>query len=224
MAARSNPLWLLLLLLLALSGCQSAEPALPTRPRTPVPSTTPRPTLTPTATLTPSPLPTLSVLDLVPELLLLNTPLASDALGRQPSAPFPFGTNAVLPNWNVQVLELQRGEAAWQMIRAADTTNEPPLPGMEYLMVKVYVECTYQDEAEHAIDSSKFAVLGERLVPYPAAPVTLHEPLDTDLFAMWVSFGWLPFLISEGEGNLRLLVRADGIAKSDETRYLALEP
>lgn len=223
--------WLLFLLsLLILTSCQSVEPALPDRPRTPVPSLTPHPTLTPTPSHTPTPSPTptpqptLSVLDLVPELLLLQTPVASDTLGREPSTPFPFGANAVLPNWNVQVLEVQRGDAAWQMIQSSDFSAEPPPPGMEYLMVKVYVECTYEDEAEHAINGSKFAVLGDLSIPYPAAPVTLHEPLDTELFATWISFGWVPFLIGEEASDLRLVVWGDGISKSDETRYLALEP
>jgi hypothetical protein len=86
---------------------------------------TPTPVPTPTPTASPSP---------------ASTPV----LGLSRTRPASLGARVLLSGGNrevaVSVLEVLRGEAAWDQIRSASSLNDPPPTGSEYLLVRVRIE------------------------------------------------------------------------------------
>jgi hypothetical protein len=140
------------------------------------------------------------------------------------SKPFPRTEVVSAPNWDVQVVEVIRGEGAWQAIQAANQFNEPAPEGMEYLLVKLHVKSTYADSDEHPISGSDFKATGDRLIEYSNASVVEPDPmLDAQLFAGGETEGWSAYLIGQGEGNLILIV--DELMSFDENRlrFIALD-
>ena len=67
------------------------------------------------------------------------------------SNPFPATELVSAPNWDIQVLEVKRGEEAWKEIQAANDFNVEAAKGMEYLLVKLHVKSTYADSEEHKL-------------------------------------------------------------------------
>jgi hypothetical protein len=117
-----------------------------------------------------------------------------------------------------------RGDAAWQAIQAANQFNEPAPEGMEYLLVKLHVKNTYTDNEEHSIGGGDFKVTGDRLIEYFGASVVEPDPqLDARVFSGGEAEGWAAYLISQGEGNLILIVD-ELLNFSDEgLRFIALD-
>ena len=145
-------------------------------------------------------------------------------IGMNRSNPFPRSEVVSAPNWDAQVLEVVRGDEAWQAIQAANQFNEPAPEGMEYLLVKLHVKSTYADSDEHLISGSDFKVTGDRLIEYFTASVVEPDPqLDAQLFTGGETEGWSPYLIGQGEGNLILIV--DELMSFDENRlrFIALD-
>ncbi len=150
-----------------------------------------------------------------------NTP---QAIGTSRSNPYPRSEVVVAPNWDVQVLETVRGDQAWQALQAANEFNEPAPEGMEYLIVKLHVKCTYDDNEEHSISGGDFSVTGDRFIEYSgAAAVEPDPPLDARLFKDGETEGWSAYLIGQGEGNLILIVDELLSFDDDRRRFIALD-
>ncbi|HOZ37397.1 MAG TPA: hypothetical protein PLH64_01485 [Anaerolineaceae bacterium] len=148
-------------------------------------------------------------------------------MGFSRSNPFP-GTEVVsVPNWDVQVLETKRGADAWTDIQAANSYNEPAPEGMEYLMVKIHVKCTYNDSDEHSISGYDFYVTGDKAILYTTGMASVVKPepeLDATLFSGGETEGWSVYLVGQGEGNLILVFDESWSFDEDAKRYIALDP
>lgn len=132
-----------------------------------------------------------------------------------------------VPNWDVQVLEMKRGEDAWTDIRAANSFNDPAPEGMEYLLVKIHVKCTYNDSDEHSISGYDFDVTGDRAILYTTGMASVVEPkpeLDAKLYSGGETEGWVAYLVGEDEGNLILIFDESWSFDENSKRYLTLEP
>lgn len=168
------------------------------------------PTKVPEATKTPAPPPT-------------PTPAP---IGLSRSNPFPRTDLVSAPNWDVQVVEVKRGESAWQDIQAANMFNEVAPEGMEYLLVKIHAKSTYADSDEHSISGCDFDVTGDKLINYTCSMASVVEPdpqLDAKLFSGGETEGWAAYLVAQGEGNLMLVVDESFNFDSDARRYIALD-
>lgn len=148
-------------------------------------------------------------------------------MGYSRSNPFP-GTEVVsVPNWDVQVLETKRGVDAWNDIQAANPYNEPVPEGMEYLMVKIHVKCTYDDSDEHSISGYDFDVTGDKAILYKTSMASVVKPepaLDATLFSGGETEGWSAYLVTQGEGNLLLVFDETWSFDENSKRYIALDP
>jgi hypothetical protein len=130
-----------------------------------------------------------------------------------------------MPGWEIQVLELVRGEAAWQRIQAANQFNDPPREGYEYLLLRIHARCTAEDEEAHSINPSSFRVAGSRRIKYRVPVVVKPEPaLDADLYAGGETEGWIAMHVGEQEDDLILIFRDRVVLEEAYTRYIALEP
>jgi hypothetical protein len=151
-------------------------------------------------------------------------PSAPQEPGFSRGNPIPRSEVVPAPNWDVQVLEILRGDEAWQVIQAANEFNEPAPEGMEYLLAKLRVKCTYADDEEHSISGYDFKVTGDHLVKYSTASVVKPEPpLEARLFTDGEAEGWSAYLIGQEEGNLILIVDELMNWDDDRFRYVALD-
>jgi hypothetical protein len=150
--------------------------------------------------------------------------VASGDVGLSRSNPAPRSQIVPAPNWDVQVVDVVRGDPAWQALAATNQFNDPAPEGMEYLLVRLRVKSTYADNEEHNIGSGDFDVTGDRLALYSSALAVAPDPeLNADLRTGGETEGWVPYLVGQGEGNLMLVVNE--LANFDETRfrYIALD-
>ncbi|MEW6713296.1 MAG: hypothetical protein AB1403_25975, partial [Candidatus Riflebacteria bacterium] len=114
-------------------------------------------------------------------------------IGLSRNNPFPRTDLVSAPNWDVQVVEVKRGESAWQDIQAANMFNEVAPEGMEYLLVKIHAKSTYADSDEHSISGCDFDVTGDKLINYTCSMASVVEPdpqLDASLFSGGETEGW----------------------------------
>lgn len=148
----------------------------------------------------------------------------SEPLGLSRSNPCARSEVLAAPNWDVQVLEVVRGEQASVAVEAANMFNDPAPEGMEYLLVRVRAKCTYSDSEEHDISSSNFDLAGDQLQLYDARLLVVLEPhLDASLYAGEETEGWVVFLVAKGEGSLILILDDAGSSEDDRLRFIALD-
>lgn len=155
-----------------------------------------------------------------------DTPLPepSSPVGMARENPYSRTELIQAPNWDIQVLEVVRGEEALQMVMEANQFNDPPLPGMDYVLILVHATSTYEDNESHEISEFDFALTGDRHIRYnPAFVFDLEPVLDAELLAGGETEGWLAFPAGIDEGNI-ILIFDEWISFDDENeRYIALE-
>ena len=176
-------------------------------PRTTAPTATLSPTATPVPSSTPTPLPT-------------ATPTPQPGLSV--SVPLPPSSVFNSAGWEVRVLEVQRGDAAAQAIKAANQFNAPAPEGREYVLVRVRVKSVHTDQASHEIRAGDFRLVGGQRVEYFSASVVVPEPrLNVQIFAGGEVEGWLVFETVKAED--RLILIWDPLSDTDTQRvYVAL--
>ena len=211
------PILLITLVILVSLACGSSSTVSPTSPAAvqvnpestsgnqpqlttpPEPTNTPKPTSVPP---TPTPLP----------------------IGLNRSNPYAITELVSAPNWDVQVLETVRGDAAWQAIQSANQFNDPAPEGMEYLLAKIHAKCTYADSEEHSISGYDLNVTGDRLIQYSPASVVDPDPsLDAQLYKDGETEGWVSFAVGQGERNLMLIIDELANFNDDRIRFIALD-
>ncbi|MEM7112795.1 MAG: hypothetical protein AAF614_10215 [Chloroflexota bacterium] len=138
--------------------------------------------------------------------------------------PLPADTELITQNsWEIVVLETQRGEAAWEMIRLANGNNEPAADGREYLLVKYWIKNNSTDPDKASLG---LHLTGNGLVIHYSFDAGVVEPdpqLETYLAGETESIGWVAYQVYENEGNLMLLV--DDLFTYDAgPLYVALDP
>jgi hypothetical protein len=145
-------------------------------------------------------------------------------VGMSRANPYSLGELVQAPNWDIQILEVVRGDEAWQMVLEANEYNEPPVVGMEYVLVKIFARNTYEDGTEHEITYSDFNLTGDHYKRYSTAYVVDPEPaLEAVLFPGGETEGWITFPVDIGEGNLVLIFDEWANFDDDRFRYLAVE-
>ena len=144
--------------------------------------------------------------------------------GLSRSHPYPGSGVVAVPNWDIQVMEVKRGEEAWKDIQAASEFNEAAPEGMEYLLVKLHVKSTYADADEHSLSSCDFEVTGERLIDYMCGMAVEPEPmLDVTLSKGEEGEGWAAYLIGKNEKSLILVFNEAFTTEENAVRYIALD-
>jgi hypothetical protein len=114
----------------------------------------------------------------------------------------------------ITVVEVVRGEKAWQLVKGASASNKPPGAGFDYLLARVRFEFSSRTSPEHysyTLDPAQFvatsadnkmygpAVLAEG--PKPALHATLHSGDSAE--------GWVAFLVPRGDHTPLMLFHED---------------
>jgi hypothetical protein len=167
---------------------------------------------------------------------LTNTPIPPTPTSPPPTpTPPPVGLSRAnpyapsdlvnAPNWDIQILDVVKGEEAWQKIRSANMFNSPPNEGNEYILVYLYAKSTHPDDDEtHSISGNDFRITGDRKILYSIPMVVEPSPqLDAKLYPGGETEGWVAFEVGEGETNLILIVDELFNFDLDRLRFIALE-
>ncbi|CAN5805771.1 hypothetical protein BH23CHL2_BH23CHL2_18930 [soil metagenome] len=176
----------------------TTEPGEPTN--TTAPTNTSEPTSPPEPTDTPEPTNT-------PEPPATSTPEPIEP-GRGRSNPLPFGEAGRTPdgNWEVQILEVVRGQAAYDMLLVANQFNDPPEPGFEYVLFNIRAVNTSESAEPQEISYFDFDLTGDARVRWGTTFVVRPEPeLDAELFSGGEATGWIAQTARVDEQNLILI-------------------
>jgi hypothetical protein len=214
----------LLVLLVAGGACTQEEKQLPatlaeTQPPTAAAtlppteaSTAEAPTATPAPTSTPIP-PT-------PAPTFTPTPVP---MGGSRSNPILLGQVHQTVNWELQVLEVKRGDVAWADIQVASRYNDPPSEGMEYVLVRMRAKNISKEDVAQRINRGSFALTGGRNLVYQQW-VSLRSPepeLNAELYPEGEVEGWITMLAIAGDTNLVLMYK--GGREEGGMRFFALD-
>lgn len=149
-------------------------------------------------------------------------PVASGIAGASRADPIPLGAVGSAAQWDVQVVDVLRGDEAWDALLAASQWNDPPPDGFEYVVVKIAAGRTGDNEAKE-IGPVDFQLTGAEAVLYENPWLTNPDPkLEAELLPGGAAEGWLSFIARAGEKDL-ILVYDEAWEWDDEPLYFALE-
>lgn len=119
--------------------------------------------------------------------------------------------------FTMMVLEVIRGDIAFQRIRAANQFNDPPPPGFEFILI--YIEISYTGNDRGVLEIGKFdmsMVTDGRIITYDDtftySPCCIEPDFELELLQGGTGAGWvaLPVSIDDTE-PLLLIGGSDGI-------------
>lgn len=122
--------------------------------------------------------------------------------------------------WTIELLEMERGEQAWQTLHEAHPHNQLPSSGEEYLNVKLRVKNNNLTEEQFLA----YGLTGDALIKYYSHENSLisQDPwLERSVPARTEFEGWDTFVIQENEDNLMLVFDIGDY--DDPPVYVALE-
>ena len=138
--------------------------------------------------------------------------------------PLPAGALASSPYWDLEVIDVIRGAAAFDRILQDFSEAAPPPSGMEYVAVEIRLRNKFIDEHSHFFDLEDIVIVGDRRLSRKdfLADVPSPEIVYTDTFVGEELVGWYETLVDIGENNLILAMSLD--PENEEVRtFLALE-
>jgi serine/threonine protein kinase len=146
--------------------------------------------------------------------------ISAPAVTTSRSAPLPSGSVARTADWDVEVVEMLRGDEAYRQLYRANNNNERPPEGMEYLLMRVAVTPRGGSDSFHFGDID---LVGERAVVYDASAAVTPEPRlmdSTPIDRGQRADRWAAFLVGQEEQNL--ILRIDTSYEADPV-FLAVD-
>lgn len=147
------------------------------------------------------------------------------SVGASLQEPAAVGAITTSAEWQMQVLEVVRGEAAWQMLQERNQYNDPPPPGFEYVLVLARVRSLgLADEARSVSRFTHFVALNQAEEEYARPSLVVPEPeLSGSLFPGGEIAGWLAVQVAENDANPLLKFEPYAFGQSDaQVRYFWL--
>ena len=175
------------------------------------------PTSTPARTLVPTPTPT-------------STPTSSTAAGFSRGNPVPMGRSLVTEGIEITVVRVLNGAPAWELLSPDDLLNEPPAPGMKYVLVTVKVRNVSSSTEPYSVDYFDFSLVGSSNIAFNPFDILVFLPdtgdeseLSVSLYRGGEKVGSIAFYVPENETGL-VLVSSLGFSLAQENlRYFELK-
>lgn len=114
----------------------------------------------------------------------------------------------------ITVVQVVRGEKAWEMLKAISTSNPPPKAGFEYLLARVRFEFSARTSPSHynyTIDETQFTAMSADGAAYAAASIA-EEPmpdLQGTLKPGDLLEGWITLIVPRADRRPLMLFRAN---------------
>lgn len=145
--------------------------------------------------------------------------------GKDRNDPAPLTEKIITEDWEVSVLEIVRGDKAWEMVKEANQFNDAPAEGMEYIVVKVHVRYIGTDDAAAQINGTFFKTTGSAGVLYDA-PLTVdpNPMLDATLYPGGEFEGWITMQAAKDETGIKLVFEPVFEFSGQNKRFISLEP
>jgi hypothetical protein len=151
-------------------------------------------------------------------------------VGADQANPAPYGALTVSDDWELQILETLRGEAAWQARVQANPRVEAPKEGMEYLIASVRLRYISSREGKVYLSSHNFWAQNSSGDQYGS--VFLNLPSTPDRTWLKNNFypgieaeGWIVMQAAAGGTGTTIIFLPDGYRGSKTNiRYLQAQP
>ncbi len=151
-------------------------------------------------------------------LVILVCPGIVAAQGDSPSNPAPAGkpflamiecgegyTSQELYDMKITLVEVLRGERAWNLLKGASPSNSPPKSGFDYILARVKLEFSARSPGpgcSHELRPEQFAAFSADGKEYEAPSVAIPKPgLSGDLRSGQSFEGWRAFLVDQGDSK-----------------------
>jgi hypothetical protein len=112
-------------------------------------------------------------------------------------------------NVKVTILEIVRGEKAWEQIKAADTSNKPPNAGFEYILARIRFGYYAKGSGNtpYTMKPGDFTALSADKRGYEIPSTVPPKPeLIGRVFSPGDSYeGWVPFLVAKNDNKPLML-------------------
>jgi hypothetical protein len=105
----------------------------------------------------------------------------------------------------ISVLEVLRGDEAWERIRAADSSNKPPDPGLEYVLALVrfeYFNTTGSTvNLPYTVNKGDFKTYSGEDQEYEQPSIVPPQPglIGAVFYPGTSQEGWIPFRVATGD-------------------------
>jgi hypothetical protein len=111
--------------------------------------------------------------------------------------PSEYGLHE-LHDVKITVLEVMRGDKAWELIRATDSSNRPPDTGFEYILARIRFEYSMQGSQgsmPYTLNQGFFKLYSAENKEYAVPSIVSPQPeLIGKVFYSGSSYeGWVPF-------------------------------
>jgi hypothetical protein len=146
--------------------------------------------------------------------------------------PVLMGESYYIPDdIEITIVNLIQGEQAWAIVDGVQRSNDPPSPGMQYVIITVHVEYLSMEDPARWIKDDQFELIGSsgqlfnsvnRSIIIPPDQGDLKE-LRVGLYKNEEDTGSLYFLIPEGESNLVLIWDSGFTMEGTTSRFLEVK-
>jgi hypothetical protein len=150
--------------------------------------------------------------------------IAPTPLGEDPREPAALGDLLVTEDWEITALEMVRGDEALKLVMAANSFNDPPGPGLEY--VAVYVRARYiatRDDVAHLDSLAFYSQDGDGREFDTPAVIDPEPELQARLFPGGTAEGWVTVL-APVDVPVSLVFKHFLDFDGQQARYVALAP
>jgi hypothetical protein len=155
-----------------------------------------------------------------PTAVATTTPLPSPTpapIGQSRERPLPLTDIISLPNWDVRVLDMIRGDEAWNLLQAANYSNDTPPDGWEYILIRYRLRSKLEGTDEETLGMHLTGDANILYYSFNTHAVPIDPILTSYLRGGEESEGWEAYLIHENESNLMLVL--DDLSDYREPAY-----
>jgi hypothetical protein len=104
---------------------------------------------------------------------------------------------------NITVLEVVRGDKAWEMVKATNVSNKAADTGFEYLIARVKLDHVSGDTLPYTLNREIFVAYSSENKTYTAPSIVEPQPafIGALLYVGQTANGWITYLVSQKDNK-----------------------